>query len=599
MYKWFLAWRYLHTKLIAFAGVLSVTLCVALVLVVMSVMGGFLDTVRERSRGLHSEIVLEGGTLQGFPYYEEFSEFLHRRLPNMVQTTTPVIYTYGIFRVPATTWTKPVRILGIRLQDYVKVNDFEEGLQYERYYPGTTHLGLQSMPVAGLTGMGERQRDEGAEGRRDEGNVQTSKRPNVEIATATDQNRDSDGAGRKSDEATKPRSDEGTDVGWAVPNTGADGAELRLPHELEEANARWRRQEKEREAIARFDASPFERSPYPDVTPFTVGERVFAADLGDPRYEGPERYGVIVGCDLLNERRPDGNFNRYIARGAEVALIVLPLSRIGTATGEPPIRVPLRYADDSRTGIFEIDDMCVYIDFDMLQEKLAMSTQQLVDGGSTKARANQLLVGLKEGTELNAARDRIAEAWADFCTALPTDLDDADAKALYFAKVYTWEDLQRPLIAAVEKEKVLVTFLFALMSVVAIALVGLVFYMIVEKKTKDIGILKAVGASSSGIGVLFIGYAAAVGLAGAILGTIIGSLFVWNINDIQDFLANLNPQLRVWSPEVYSFDRIPEVVKRADVLWVTTVAVLASMVGSLIPAGIAGRVWPVQALRYE
>ena len=107
MYKWFLAWRYLHTKWVAVAGILAVTLCVALVLVVMSVMGGFLETIRTRSRGLHSEVVLEGGTLQGFPYYAEFDQYVRRELPDIVEITTPVIHTYGIFRVPATTWTKP------------------------------------------------------------------------------------------------------------------------------------------------------------------------------------------------------------------------------------------------------------------------------------------------------------------------------------------------------------------------------------------------------------------------------------------------------------------------------------------------------------
>ena len=103
MYKWFLASRYLYTKMIAFFGVASVMLCVAMVLVVLSVTGGFLDTVRERARGLHSEIVLEAGTLQGMPYYEEFGDYLKRTLPDLVTTTTPVIYSYSIFRVPATT----------------------------------------------------------------------------------------------------------------------------------------------------------------------------------------------------------------------------------------------------------------------------------------------------------------------------------------------------------------------------------------------------------------------------------------------------------------------------------------------------------------
>jgi lipoprotein-releasing system permease protein len=308
---------------------------------------------------------------------------------------------------------------------------------------------------------------------------------------------------------------------------------------------------------------------------------------------------MIVGCDLLNERREDGNFNRHLARGADIALTLMPLSRIGTSTGEPPIRVPLRYADDSRTGIFEIDSMCVYVDFDMLQHKLAMDPQPLVEGGFTKARTNQLLIGVKEGIKLNAARDRIAQAWLAFYDTLTPEPGDVDAQAMSLAAVYTWEDLQQAFIAAVEKEKVLVTFLFTLISMVAIVLVGCIFYMIVEKKTRDIGILKSIGASGRGVAVLFIVYAGAVGVVGSILGTIGGSLIVWNINDIQDFLAWLNPQLRVWSPDVYSFDKIPNAVKWADATWVASVAVLSSMIGSLIPARIASRVWPVEALRYE
>jgi len=135
MYKWFLAWRYLHTKLIAFIGIASVMLCVAMVLVVISVMGGFLDTIRARSKGLHSEIVIEGGSYQGFPLYAEFGEYMAQKLPDVVRTSTPVIFSYGIFRVPVASYTKPAKVLGIRLADYIKVNDFEKGLFYEKFYP--------------------------------------------------------------------------------------------------------------------------------------------------------------------------------------------------------------------------------------------------------------------------------------------------------------------------------------------------------------------------------------------------------------------------------------------------------------------------------
>jgi lipoprotein-releasing system permease protein len=530
MYKWFLAWRYLHTKLIAFIGVASVMLGVALLLVVVSVMGGFLDTIRARSKGLHSEIVLEGGTLQGFPYYDEFGAYLLAHQPDVVKLCTPAIYNYGIFRVPATTWTKPARVLGIRLEEYVQVNDFDEGLHYQRYYPGTTHLHEQPMPVAGV------------------------------------------------DEKT---------------------GRLRLPKELEEANAEWRKRETDPDEIAAYDATPFQTSPFPYVTAALHAERVFTAAPGEPGYEGPEYPGIIVGCDLLNARGKDGNFERYYARGTDIALTVMPLTQSGNVTGEPPIRLPLRYADDSRTGIYEIDSLCVYVDFDMLQHKLAMDPQPMLEEGFTKPRTNQLLIGLQDEVELNDAKATVATAWADFLAMLGPEVTTGDARLLDFVEVYTWEDLQRPFIAAVEKEKVLVTFMFGLMFIVVFALLLCIFYMIVEKKTRDIGVLKSLGASPQGVASLFIAYAAAVGIVGAILGSFVGSVFVWNINGIQDFLASLNPALRVWSPDVYSFDQIPEVVKRADALWIAVVAVLSSMLGCLIPAVLAGRVWPVQALRYE
>jgi lipoprotein-releasing system permease protein len=530
MYKWFLAWRYLHTKLIAFFGIASVMLCVAMVLVVMSVMGGFLDTIRARSRGLHSEIVLEGGTLQGFPYYEEFTRYLSEKHADVVSLCTPALYTYGIFRVPATTLTKPARVLGVQLDEYVRVNDFKEGLQYERFYPGTTSLDEQEMPVAGVSEQ-----------------------------------------------------------------TGS----FRLPSELERANTKWREAQRDPEEVAAYRAVPFETSPFPYVTSAFSGDRVYAAVIGEPTYEGPAFPGIIVGCDMLHERDKDGSFRRYIARGTQMALTVMPLTQSGNVTGEPPIRLPLRYADDSRTGIYEIDSLCVYVDFDMLQHKLAMDAQPTIEGGTTRPRTNQLLVGLQDGVELNEAWAVVAGAWTAFRGSLGVDVAADDARLLDFVEVYTWEDLQRPFIAAVEKEKVLVTFLFGLISIVAIVLVGCIFYMIVEKKTRDIGVLKSLGASPRGVATVFIAYAGAVGVAGAILGTIVGCLFVWNINAIQDFLASLNPALRVWSADVYSFDRIPEVVKQSDAVWIAVIAVLSSMVGSLIPAALAGRVWPVQALRYE
>lgn len=529
MYKWFLAWRYLHTKLIAFIGIASVMLCVAMVLVVISVMGGFLDTIKARSKGLHSEIVVEGGSYQGFPLYAEFGDYLSLKLPDVVRTSTPVIFSYGIFRVPVASYTKPAKVLGIRLKEYIQVNDFEKGLFYDKFYPGTTTLGPQKIPVAGFN----------------------------------------------------------------------EHNEVVLPPDLEAANRKWHESHPDPKDLADFQAVPYVRAYWPDMRAVSSGERVYAVDHDAPGYKGPEWDGIIVGCDLLNVRRPDGKFDRSFARGTDMALTLLPLSPSGNPLGEPPIRLPVRYADDVRTGIFEIDSMSVYVDFDMVQKQLAMDAQELTDGTKTRPRTSQLLIGLQPGAEMNAARDRITDAWHAFAQAHIGTLSDQDEQLLSGVQVWTWEDMQRDFIQAVEKEKVLVTLLFSLISLVAVVLVVCIFYMIVEKKTKDIGILKALGASGGGVGGIFVLYALAVGLIGSLLGLTLGSLIVWNINDIQDALAWINPQLRVWSPDVYSFDRIPETVKAWDASVIGFAAVVCTLFGSLIPAYIAARVWPVKALRYE
>jgi len=76
-------------------------------------------------------------------------------------------------------------------------------------------------------------------------------------------------------------------------------------------------------------------------------------------------------------------------------------------------------------------------------------------------------------------------------------------------------------------------------------------------------------------------------------------VFVRYINEIQEGLAAWNPNLRVWTPDVYTFDRIPNVVKPEVAAAVFVAAVVFATLGALAPAIKAASVWPVKALRYE
>ncbi len=163
----------------------------------------------------------------------------------------------------------------------------------------------------------------------------------------------------------------------------------------------------------------------------------------------------------------------------------------------------------------------------------------------------------------------------------------------------TWREKQRQFIEAVEKEKYLVTTLFGVVSMVAVLLVGCIFYMIVQQKTRDIGIIKSIGATSGGVAGIFLSYGAAIGVVGGAIGTVVGTLFVWYINEFQAMLGRISERAVVWSPEVYSFDHIPNEVEPQHAVVIYVVAIFASMLGAVVAAWRAARIWPVAALRYE
>ena len=107
------------------------------------------------------------------------------------------------------------------------------------------------------------------------------------------------------------------------------------------------------------------------------------------------------------------------------------------------------------------------------------------------------------------------------------------------------------------------------------------------------------GGSSTGVASVFVLYGAAVGITGSLLGAVLGVLFVTYINEIQDFLIQLNPAWRVWDLQVYSFDRIPNEVNPLDAIVVVLVAIVASTFGSVAAAWRAGTMHPVEAIRHE
>ena len=125
-----------------------------------------------------------------------------------------------------------------------------------------------------------------------------------------------------------------------------------------------------------------------------------------------------------------------------------------------------------------------------------------------------------------------------------------------------------------------------------------IFFMIVVEKTRDIGILKALGASRGGVMGIFMAYGLSLGLVGSGVGLILGLVFVANINEIADLLGRITGQ-PVFDPAIYYFYKIPTLVDTMTVTWIVAGAITIAVLASILPALRAAMLHPVEALRYE
>lgn len=151
---------------------------------------------------------------------------------------------------------------------------------------------------------------------------------------------------------------------------------------------------------------------------------------------------------------------------------------------------------------------------------------------------------------------------------------------------------------ALKVERVAMSIILGM--VVAIAALNIIsgIVMLVKNKTRDIAILRTIGASPSSILRVFFMAGAMIGVSGMLVGLILGLLFCLNIGAIQHFLEFVF-QTQLFNADVYMLDAIPAKVDPMDVVWVTLWSVFMSCVASLIPSWLATRIDPVEALRYE
>ncbi len=164
--------------------------------------------------------------------------------------------------------------------------------------------------------------------------------------------------------------------------------------------------------------------------------------------------------------------------------------------------------------------------------------------------------------------------------------------------VKSWMDLDRNLVTALALEKKMMFIILALIVMVACFNISGSLIMMVMEKTRDIGILKAIGANSRGISSIFLMEGVIVGFLGVMAGGLSGVFIANRVNAVAEFIERVTG-FELFPNDVYYFAEIPVNVSMTDVCTIISVAMALTLVAGLYPAWKASRLDPVEAIRYE
>ncbi len=561
MYKLTLCLKYLVKRALAYFAMAAVALCVFLMLVCVSVLSGFVDKIEVAAKGLFGDIVISSSSLSGVGEYDELIARIKKDVPE-VKDASPFILTFGILQLPGNDFRRTVQLAGIRLPERARVSDFAKGLFIQQGLHNPTFDPPESLILKRL----------------DEESKRTFKilKRVAETPPGGQLTPDRQALAERLYNATGFQ-DQAVENFRNAKETARRAAELQAQIEAADAAG----QDSKRDVLERQKAA-VERGM---ILP-------------------PDRRAMLgLGIAGLSFRTPKGEIIRVIGPGQQIVLSMIPMGRQFSYANITPVTRNFTVIDDCSTDVSSIDSEIVYVPFETLQDLCNMGPQRAAGDASAivePARCTQIHVKLKDAPGLSRAESlkrvsdvarQVDAVWAVFQKTHP------DAARSPVA-VETWRQRQNQLISSLENQRTLMVIILGIISTVAILLIFVILYVIVVQKTRDIGVLKAVGASNLGVAGIFLAYGAAIGTIGSVVGTVSGCAFVWNINPIADWIANVTG-FSPWNRETFMFEKIPDQVYFGTVVWIVCGAMIAGVLGALLPAVIAAMRQPVEALRYE
>lgn len=264
----------------------------------------------------------------------------------------------------------------------------------------------------------------------------------------------------------------------------------------------------------------------------------------------PAPRGVILGEQLA------------LRLGVGIGDTIYAITRLAkTATGPFAKIARLRVDGVFKSGLYEVDANFAYTDLQTMQEIFIFPDQ-----------VDFIHIRIKDPYKVEAVKEKVQKV----------------VGPAYIVR--GWNEINPDFFKALRLEKLAMFVILLLIIVVAAFNIIGTLIMITTQKTREIGIIKSMGATNGSVMRIFLFYGIAIGVIGIILGLILGLLLCY-------ILAN---HIHYGLPEaIYGIDTLPVKVKPVTVLLIVVSTLIICSIASILPARQAAKLHPVEALRYE